>query len=108
MGAASGPLTGYIVSAAEAARLRSCSRNHVYRLLETNELPTVQLAIGRSLTRISTSDIEAVIDFAPSLPKSIHSLDGLGAQRRGKARCRNAGFAEPKVFAPGEWHCPLR
>jgi excisionase family DNA binding protein len=55
-------LAPIIVSVAEAAKLLSCSRNHVYRLLEGNELPTVQLAIGRSMTRIRTSDIEAFIN----------------------------------------------
>lgn len=51
-----------IVSVAEAGRLLAVSRNHVYRLIANRELPVVQLAIGRSLTRIRVRDIEALID----------------------------------------------
>jgi excisionase family DNA binding protein len=51
-----------LVSVAEASILLGCSRNHIYRLIERKELPAVQLAIGRSLTRIRVADIEAFID----------------------------------------------
>jgi excisionase family DNA binding protein len=51
-----------LVSVAKASVLPGCSRNHIYRPIERRELPAVQLAIGRSLTRIRVADIEAFID----------------------------------------------
>jgi excisionase family DNA binding protein len=52
-------------SNAEASILLGCSRNHIYRLIERTELAAVQLAIGRSLNRIRSADIEAFIDARP-------------------------------------------
>lgn len=55
-------VTPLIVSVAEAAAILSVSRDHVYRLIESRELPVVQMAIGRSLTRIRMSALEALVD----------------------------------------------
>lgn len=41
----------------EAAKLLACSRDHVYTLMSTGELPWVQLGISRSMKRIRYADV---------------------------------------------------